>query len=46
MLRGILGAVPHHEAPERNPFKVSTADERGFSLIICFDPREFAFICG
>jgi len=21
MLRGLLGAVPHAEAPERNPFK-------------------------
>ena len=28
MLRGILGTVPHHEAPERNPFRASTADER------------------
>lgn len=23
VLRGVLGAVPHHEAPERNPFKSS-----------------------
>jgi hypothetical protein len=28
MLRGILGAIPHDEAPERNPFKVATADSR------------------
>jgi hypothetical protein len=26
LLRGVLGAVPHAEAPERNPFKTTTAD--------------------
>ena len=26
MLRGILGAVPHNEAPERNPFKADELD--------------------
>jgi hypothetical protein len=25
MLRGVLGAVPHAEAPERNPFKSTTS---------------------
>lgn len=28
MLRGVLGAIPHDEAPERNPFKATTADGR------------------
>ena len=27
MLRGLLGAVPHAEAPERNPFKSLSADQ-------------------
>jgi hypothetical protein len=26
MLRGLLGAVPHAEAPERNPFKAVAED--------------------
>lgn len=26
LLRGVLGAVPHAEAPERNPFKTAAAD--------------------
>jgi hypothetical protein len=28
MLRGLLGVVPHDEAPERNPFKVSARAEK------------------
>ena len=27
LLRGVLGAVPHAEAPERNPFKITAADD-------------------
>ena len=27
MLRGVLGAVPHEEAPERSPFKASPPGE-------------------
>jgi hypothetical protein len=27
MMRGLLGAVPHAEAPERNPFKATSKDE-------------------
>ena len=29
LLRGLLGAVPHAEAPERNPFKTGAATEPG-----------------
>ncbi len=27
ILRGIMGAIPHAEAPERNPFKSAPAKE-------------------
>jgi hypothetical protein len=30
LLRGILGGVPHDEAPERNPFKVTAAEKASF----------------
>jgi hypothetical protein len=26
LIRGLLGAVPHAEAPERNPFKATTTE--------------------
>ncbi len=29
LLRGLLSAVPHTEAPERNPFKTTAADKAG-----------------
>ena len=29
VLRGLLGAVPHAEAPERSPFKSTAAEEGG-----------------
>jgi hypothetical protein len=29
LIRGLLGAVPHAEAPERNPFKAATPEAKG-----------------
>jgi hypothetical protein len=31
VLRGLLGGIPHAEAPERNPFKSTSASADGFS---------------